>query len=103
MGDAWSSSGLPSLAVVVDLFLLKPGRNLDCFAGFESVLGVGKPSGPMVVWLSLLLIRKKFFNFVVAGVCVPEWSALLVLLFFFDENERLEKLRLCVAMVQKAK
>lgn len=99
MGDACSSRGFPSLAVVVDLFLLKPGRNLDCFDGLDSVLGVGSPSGPSVVWLALLLMRKKFLNFVAAGVCVPDWSPLLCC--FFEENDRLEKFRLSVAILQR--
>lgn len=93
-----SSSALPSLATVVDLFRLRPGRNLDCL-GFDSVFGVGRPSAPSDVWLPPLLIRKKFFSLVEVGVCVPEASPFEC--FFENDNE--EKLRFSDAILQYAK
>jgi hypothetical protein len=50
----------------------------------------------MEVWLAPLLMRKKFFSLVEVGVCVPELSVALC----FLEKERLEKLRLSVAILQ---
>ena len=91
-----SLSGCPSLAIVVERLRLRPGRKRDFWAGLDSVLGVGRPFESMDVWLPLLLMRKKFFNFVVVGVCVPFESPLRC---FLEEKERLEKLRFSVAMM----
>ena len=94
-----SSSVFPSLATVVDLLRLRPERNLEGLEGLDSVFGVGKPSGPRDVWLPLLLMRKKFLSLVEVGVCVPEGSEFTG----FLENDRLEKLRFSVAILQGSK
>jgi hypothetical protein len=86
---------LPSLATVVDLFRLRLDRNFEGLeGGLDSVFGVGKPSGPREVWLPALLMRKKFFNLVEVGVCVPDASAGLC----FLEKDKDEKFRFSVAI-----
>ena len=98
MGETASSRGFPSLATVVDLLRLRLERNLEGFEGLDSVLGVGRPSGPRDVWLPLPFMRKKFLSFVEVGVEVPEPSEFAG----FLEKDRLEKLRFSVAMLQGA-
>lgn len=95
-----SSSGLPSLATVVDLFLPIPGRKRDCRkvdldSDFDSDLGVGGPSLLAMLLLPRLFIRKKFLIFVGRGVVDS-------LECFFEEKDKPEKLRFSVDMTEPA-
>ena len=88
-----SSSVLPSLLTVVDLFLLMPPRKRDCRKDLPSAFGPGEPSLPTLALIPKLFIRKKFLNF---------WGKwLFPLLCLLDGIEWPEKFRFSEEMVEE--